>query len=429
MLNLRTRLSQALALALTLSLTLALSACGGGTDRTKAHVRLANASSGYSALALTVDGSTIAAGVAAGTSTDYADASRGTQDLDISSPSSATVLSTRSASLGKDTYYTLLAYGKAGALATQLLEETQSTPSSGKALVRVINTATDAGSLDVYLTGANDTLLQSAPLQSAAAFGTLGSFVTINSGSWRLRITAANNASDLRLDVPNLSFGSQDVMTLVITPGRSGLLVNGLLLTQQGGVAVAANTQARIRVAAGISGNPVVSASVAGTNLLSSAVVPALTDYALVTAGAVTPVVTVNGGTALSFSAVPTLVAGGDYTLVVHGAPGSAAASILADDNTLPSDSSKAKLRMVNAAAGVLTLKVGLVVKASGVAAGTASGYVAADATTTGTVQVSSADLLLNYNATDLSFAANGVYTLFMLGSSSAPVGQLNRDR
>ncbi len=417
-----------LALLLTLSLSLGLAACGGGTDRTKAHVRLVNASSGYSSLALTIDGSTIASGVAGGSSADYADASRGTQDLDISSPSSATILATRSASLGKDTYYTLLAYGRAGALATQLLEENQSTPSSGKTLVRVISTATDAGSLDVYLTGATDSLAQAAPLQTSAAYGTLGSFVTINSGTWRLRVTGAGNTSDLRLDVSGLDFESKGVKTLVITPGRGGVLVNALLLSQQGGVTAGANSQARVRAAAGVNGTAAVTASVAGTTLMNSAVAPALTDYALVTAGAVTPVVTVNG-TALSLTTVPTLLAGGDYTLVVFGAPGTAAASVVADDNTLPGDSSKAKLRLLNGATGVLTLKLGLVVKASGVSAGAASDYATADATTTGALQVTSSDGLLNYGASDLTLSASGVYTLFMLGSSTSPVGQLNRDR
>lgn len=422
MLNLRT------CLALALTLTLGLAACGGGTDRTKAHVRLVNASSGYNSLALTVDGSTIASGVTAGSSTGYADASRGSQDLDISSPSSATILATRRADLGKDTYYSLLAYGKAGALTTQLLDETQASPSSGKTLVRVINTAPDAGSLDVYLTGNNDALTQAAPLQSGAAYGTLGSFVTINSGTWRLRVTAAGTATDLRLDVSGLSFGDKGVMTLVLTPARGGVLVNALLLPQQDNAAAAANTQARVRVVAGVTSNAAVTASVAGTTLASNIIAPALTEYALVAAGSIAPVVTVNG-TAVAFAAAPTFLAGGDYTLLVYGAPGTASASVVADDNSLPSDSTKAKLRLINGLGGSLTLKVGLVVKASDTAAGAASDYALADATTTGSIQVTSADAQLNFSANTLTLVANGVYSVLMLGNTAAPVGQLNRDR
>ncbi len=421
MLNLRT------CLALALSMAVGLAACGGGADRTKAHVRLVNASSGYGSLSLTIDGSTVASGVVAGSSADYADASRGTQDLDIYSPGSATVLATRSASLGKDSYYTLLAYGRAGALATQLLDDSQSTPSSGKTLVRVINTAGDAGSLDVYLTGVGDDLSQAAPLQSAAAYGVLGGFVTINSGTWRLRVTAAGNADDLRLDVSGLSFDSGGVKTLVVTPGRNGLLVNALVLSQQGGVAAAANVQARVRVAAGVGSSGLVTASVGGATLISSAASPALSDYQRVSAGTSAPVVTVNGAAVTTASA--TLLAGGDYTLVVYGAPGAAGAAVVADDNSLPGDAAKAKLRLVNGAAGSLTLKVGLVVKASGVGVGAASDYTAADATTTGSLQVSSSDGLLNYAGNDLTLSANSVYTLFLLGGPSVPVGQLTKDR
>lgn len=428
MLNLRTSLARAISLPSALALVLVLAACGGGTDRTKAHVRLVNASSGYSSLALTVDGSTITSGVAAGSSAGYADASRGSQTLDVSSPSSATILSSRSASLGKDSYYTLLAYGKAGTLTTQLLEDNQAEPASGRALVRVINTASDAGSLDVYLTGATDALAQSSPLQSGAAFGTLGSYITINNGTWRLRVTAAGVPADVRLDVSGLNFESKGVKTLVITPGQGGVLVSALVLSQQAGVVSAANTQARVRLAAGVSSNAAVTASVAGTTLLNNGLAPALTDYVLVSAGALTPQVTVNG-VALAFTPVSTVSAGADYTLVVHGAPGTAAASLVLDDNTLPSDSTKAKLRLLNGLTGSLTLKVGLVVRASAVAAGTASPYAAADATTTASFNVASADQSVNFTVSDQTLSANGVYTLFMLGSTNAPVGQLNRDR
>lgn len=429
MLKLRTCLSRALSWTLALTLPVVLLACGGGTDSaTKAHVRLVNSTSGYNSLALTVDGSTIASGVAAGSSANYADASRGTQTLDISSPSSATVLSSRSASLGKDAHYTLLAYGKPGALATQLLDDNQSAPDTNKTLVRVINTAPDAGNVDVYLTGAGDALAQSAPVQTGAAYGTLGPFFSINSGTWRLRVIAAGVPTDVRLDVQGLSFDSKAVLTLVICPGNGGVLVNALLLAQQGAAPAAVNRQARVRVVAGVSSRAVVTVSVAGTTLLSNAVAPALTDYALVPAGAAAPVVSVNG-TPVILGSVPTLAAGGDYTLVVYGAPGAALATVIADDNTLPSDSSKAKLRLVNGLSGALTLKVGLVVKASGVAGGAASGYFASDASSTASFNVTSADQLLNFTAIDQVLVANGVYTFFMLGSAAAPLGQLNRDR
>jgi hypothetical protein len=205
-------------------------------------------------------------------------------------------------------------------------------------------------------------------------------------------------------------------------------LVNALLLAQQGDAVAAANSQARVRVVAGATSNAAVFASLSGTTLMGSTIAPALSDYTLVPAGSATPVVTVNGA-AVGFATAPSFLAGGDYTLLVYGAPGSASAAVVADDNSLPSDSSKAKLRLVNALGGSLTLKVGLVVKANGIAAGAASDYTLADATTTGSIQVTSADAQLNYNANTLTLLANGVYTVFMLGNTAAPVGQLSRDR
>ena len=68
-------------------------------------------------------------------------------------------------------------------------------------------------------------------------------------------------------------------------------------------------------------------------------------------------------------------------------------------------------------------------VKASDTAAGATSDYSLADATTTGSIQVTSADAQLNFSANTLTLVANGVYSVLMLGNTAAPVGQLNRDR
>ena len=212
---------------LAVALALAwLAGCGGGEDKTKAHVRLVNATSGYSSLSLVIGEDSVATGVAYGGSDAYADIKPQTDSADITRPGSATLLSTSSVTVAKDSHYTVLAYGKAGALATQLLTDDESTPSSGKALVRVINTASDAGSLDVYLTAQSDTLGEASALATQVAYGTLGDYITVNSGTWRLRVTAQGSKTDLRLDLGGLVVPSEGVTTLVITPGSGGVLVN-----------------------------------------------------------------------------------------------------------------------------------------------------------------------------------------------------------
>lgn len=399
-----------------------LAGCGGGEDLTKAQVRFVNAST-YAALTLDIGDDNVASSVAYGADTGYRGVDPDSHALEITSPGSPTILTSASVSVSKDHDYTVLAYGKTGALAQVLLDDEIGKPASGKALVRVINTAADAGSLDVYLTAAGEPLGSATVLQGAAAYGTLGSFVPINSGTWQLRVTAAGSKTDVRLDVSGLSFDSESVRTLVITPGRGGVLVNALVLRQGGGVGNAANTQARVRVVAGAGGNQGVTASVAGTTLLAGDASPARTPYTTLAAGTVAVAATAGGSNAALTSA--TLQGGGDYTLLVWGASGSAQAVMLEDDNTRPNQGSQARLRLVNGvngASGALSLKLDLLVTLSDVAAGAASAYADVDAAATPQLDVNAAgtaSVLCGVSNKDL--LANGVYTMFALGDANGP--------
>jgi len=416
------------------SVALLAVACGGGADRTKAHVRLVNATGGYSTLNLKIGDTTVSSSVAYGATADYDDVDPSQTEADISRPGSATVLSTKTVALAKNQYYTMLAYGDSGALASVLLDDNTGTPASGKSLVRVLNAAPDAGALDVYLTGSSDSLTDASALQSSAAYGTVGSFTLITSGSWRLRVTAAGSKTDVRLDVSALNFGSESVKTLVLTPGRGGVLVNALLLAQQGGIDAGTNNQARVRVVAGVDGGAAVSASVGGTTLMSAAGAPALTGYSTLASGTVAVAASASG-TAASLSSA-TLEGGGDYTLLVYGTPSAPVATLIEDDNSLPSDSSSAKVRLVHGLADVgdtLTLLVDLQIEADGVGQGAASSPALVPASSTSRIRVTSSGGATLFNddstSTDRNFVANGVYTFFILGDSTTPVGVLKKDR
>lgn len=423
------RVAHLLALAAALTLTLLATGCGWVPEAGQAQVRLVNATTGYGALTLAVDDKTVVSGVAFGGNAAYADAEDGTNTAEISADGSATVLVSTSVSMSKGDKYALLAYGKSGALSTVLLDENAGEPSSGKALVRVINTAADAGKLDVYLTGTSETLTGSNALQADATYGTLNPYVTINAGTWRLRVTAADTAADLRLDLPSLVVPERTVFTLVLTPGAGGVLVNAIVVVQEGGVDLKTNPQARVRVVAGAAASGAVTAGVAGTTLMNGVASPSLTAYTLVPAGTATVSATVDGSSAALTSA--TLAGGGDYTLMVYGSSAAPAATMLTDDNALPTSSSQVKVRLVHGLgdlSGALAMKIDFGAVADGVALGTASAYTALDATTTAQVDVTNGSQTY-YSATDRTFAANGVYSVFLLGSTANPVGVLRKDR
>ncbi len=408
-----------------------LAACGGGADRTKTHLRLVNASAAYAALDLSVASQAVQTQVGYGATSGYVDVDPGTPTATLSSSGSPTVLVSFTPSLSKGQYDTVLAYGAQGALAQLVLDDNAGAPADGTTLLRVVNAAPDAGALDVYITGSSDALAASVPVQAGAALGTLGSWLTVNSATWRLRVTAAGSKADLRLDLGGLALSSRQLTTLVLTPGSGGVLVNALLLNQQGAITRLDGTQARVRVAAGVADGGAVSASVAGSTLMSGVGSPAVCPYALVTAGAQPVVVAVNG-TALT-TAQTTLAAGADYTLLVWGPAAAAQANWISDDNTLPTASGTARVRLVNGVASLATpiaLTVDFLPLADGVAGGAASAYASQTASTTATVTITtSGSATPLFTAATQTFVAASNYSVFAVGAASAPVGILRKDR
>lgn len=419
-------------LSLALSSPVVLAGCGGGTDTTKAHVRFINASS-YDALTLEVDGDKLFSSIAYGDETKYKDVDPSDCDSTISRSSSATALiSTFTPDLSKDDDYTILAWGPVGKLGWQLLDENTSDPKDDKTKVRVFNGATDAGALDVYITAADDTLADSVAMQSSAAVGTLNEFVTIDKGTWRVRVTAAGSKTDVRLDVSGVVFGGGTVYTLTLAAATSGVLVNGLLLREQKSALTRVDVaDARVRIAGAAAANATVSATVDGTELLSSGS-PVVSDYALVDIG--TPTVTAAIGTTDVSGVLPaqTLAAGVDYTLVVYGNAAAPVAVWIQDDNTLSTSSTKAKIRLINAVSDMgstLSLKLGSSQLVSGVAVGAASSYAEVSSTTSGTLTVTSPALSGSVlTLSDQIIEAGKVYTVLVGGASGAAAGDLVED-
>ena len=410
-----------------------LAGCGGGADRSKANVRFVNASSGYATLDVRVNDERRFASVAYGQGEAYLelDPDADEIDTDVTRPGSTTPLVSLTPAVSKRDYYTLLAWGAEGALKVDQLDDNATEPDSGKTRLRVFNAASDAGALDVYLTADTDPLADAVAQQAGAAVGSATNFATLNAGTWRLRVTGAGAKSDLRLDIGGLVLGSRQVVTLVLTPGSGGVLVNSLLLVQEGTVTAKANTQARVRVAAGVPDSGAVTALVAGQTLMNGVGAPAIGAYALVPAGDQLVSVSVSG-TALASSTV-TLAAGSDHTLLVHSPAGTPVANWIADDNRLPAASGKAKLRLVHGMAGntgAMSLTADGLPVAGSVAVGTASGYTEVAPGTTIDLSATAVGLASPvYSAVDRTLASGGVYTVFVLGGPSPATGLLRQDR
>jgi hypothetical protein len=418
---------------LLLATLFALGACGdaGTTDRTKAQVRLVNASGGYPQLDLREDGTLRQGGVSYANSAEYVGVEPIPDDLAIHVAGSPTALATLQPTLAKNKHYTLLAYGRVGALGQLLLDDNQGEPDNDRTLVRVINAAPDAGALDIYVTATSEPLAPAVPLQAAAAYGAVGSWLAVTSGRWRLRVTAVGSKTDLRLDLPDVALGSKQRLTLVLTPAASGVLVNALVLDQEGAIARRDGAQARVRAVAGVAGGAAVSAAVGGVTVMNGVGSPAVGAYELVAAGDVTPQVAVGGA---SFDApATTLAAGGDYTLLVHGTGGAPLASWVLDDNRLPTTSGTARVRLINgvaAASGPLAMTIDFLPLADGVGAGLASAYASTNAAPSARIAVTAAGTGTPlFLAPEQSIVDGTVYSVFVLGAADAAAGVVRKDR
>jgi hypothetical protein len=317
----------------------------------------------------------------------------------------------------------------------EILED-QDAPSSLYTKVQLLDAALDAGSVDVYLTDPSVAITNSSPTFSGVVGGTIASagFVTVNSGTYRLRVTAAGSQTDIRLDsVTGITFSSQEILSIVVTGTSGGVLVNAMVLPQQGTQTAVNTPYARVRAAAGIPSGSNLTATLGGTNLLGSAAANTVSQYTLVTAGTQTLNLTLSG-TALPASS-QALTAGEDYTVLVLNGPSvsGTTTTLVTDDNRLPSTSTYAKIKLVNAMSTLgdpLTLNVNYTPVASAIALGTASPsfeVTAGTNTEIDTVDANTSTTL--FTNTTATLTGSGVYDLFMFGSSAATVGALRINR
>ena len=412
-----------------------LTACGGGgSSSSHADVRLVNASAGFSTLDLTVNSTSINTGVAYGAAGSYGSVDTSATTSQILN-SGTTVKSTTPTLTGGDKY-SMIAYGWAGAVNTTLLQEAETVPASGSSKLLVLNLAPDAGALDFYLTASDATLDAASALASNIVGGGGSGYITTTAGTYRLRVTGVSNKTDLRLDLPAIKLDSAQVQTLIITPTKGGVLVNAMLLVQQGAVTSYVGTNARARVVGALPGKAKISGTRDSVSLLSTSTTPIIGTYSTVASGA--GVVTINvNGTPLT-ALTPNLQAGGDYTLLVWGTQAAPKVAVLTDDNRLPTTSGYAKFSVVNGITGLVddgfTLLVDDTAYVTGLLPGTSklANVPASLSQTVGSkLSLESPTLGTLYtNTTQMQVITSAnVYTIFLMGDATTPTVQLRRER
>ena len=406
-------------LALGGAVPLMLAGCGGDSGGS-APLRLVNASVGYPNLGLEVE-TTMAttADVPFGSASPFANVQAGSVKTTLTTTTNGVVtfLPVQTRTLNKDQRYTLIAYGYANAPKSLLLAENSQTITSGYASFNVLNTSTDVGPVDVYLT-TTASLVNATPIASSVNGGTQAAFTFITAGSYYVTIVGAgsvgNNRSDVRYaSTAPIALADQQIATLILSPGASGVLVNPILLTQgaSGGAVNMPNGNARVRAVAATGPS---AGKVAVLDVLTDSDSPNVSEYTLVPAGPA-PAVQV-GGTTLPGAG--TLTAGVDYTLLVYldATTGNPTTSLIVDDNRLPLSSVGCKVRLLNTVRDPsgntqpLTLAVNANTISANVPYGTASTYTEVNAIAATLVEVKSGFSVVASNAS-ITLAAGSIYT------------------
>ena len=415
------------ALAL-LALALATACHNSGSDQNSTQARLVNAVVDSDPLDLLIDDNAKATAVALGATSPFSEFSSGTHDVKLRA--SGSTLLDKSLAFSSGTHYTVVAYGKRAAVATLILTDDVSGPSSGHFKARFVGLSPDAGPVDVYF--ANGDISSVAPAVSGVAVTTVTDYVESTPGSFNVIFTAAGTKDILFQSSAPQSFTDGGIYTIGIFPSLGGKLVNALVLTNNGGSTYLTNPLARVKAVNAIPDSTLINFKANGTALLSSVPFMGSSTYVTTAAGQRTLQIEASSvpGTIIASAAV-TLSPALDYTMLALGSIAQPRLVVLTDDNTVPA-TGFAKIRFVNAANGVGNVDVLLdfASRATGIAPGTASAYFAVTPKTDYTITFTTpggVTQLATLNPAQLD--ANAVYSAYLFGSGSTLQVKVVRDR
>ena len=421
-----------LALLLVAAAALGLAGCkNGGHNQNSTDLRVLNAVADAEPLDVLVSDDVKASAVPLNGTSGWVNFNSGSQDTKIRSSTTQAILAEQTVGYASGVRNTLLMFGKRASIATLLLPEDTTTPSSGKVRVRVVNLSPDAGPVDVYIT-TGDTSTGGAAV-SSASIGVVTNAAEVNGGSFKIIVTAAGTQDILFQSSSTYSFTAGNDTTIVIMPALGGKLVNVDVLEQgaSGASTFLGNSQARFKAANGVI-DGAVNFKFDGNTILSNVPFTGTSSYLGVASGSHAIAIDAANvpGTSIA-STTATLTGARDYTVLSYGRISSPSLSVLLDDNALPA-ANFAKIRFVNALADGATADVLLnfASQAAGIAPGKASSYYTVAAATNYTVSFTTpGGVTVIASLPGIELVSQQVYTAYLFGTTSNAQVKLVRDR
>ena len=212
---------------------LGLGGCGAASDDSSgsAYLRVMNATQDYSTADFWVGSSKRFSAVAnGGTATGYALVGTGDVQLSLHASGSSTAKLSDTRTYDDASYTSMVALGSlAEGMSFKGWSESTTQPSSGQVKLRVLHASAMLSAVDVYLTTCSSSsctdisLTSLTPQFTLDSLGTLSDFLTLESLSWRIRITPKSTPSTVLYDLSTgVDFASRSVITLVMVPRTTG---------------------------------------------------------------------------------------------------------------------------------------------------------------------------------------------------------------
>jgi Domain of unknown function (DUF4397) len=205
--------------------------CGGGSSSTTQQLRVVMASPDATPVDILIDGTQVATALAYSNSTTYLPVKSGTRRIEALTVSNSTSVFQQDISVTTSANQTLLLTGPVAKMQSLLLTDgaTNTTITTGKGEVRVVNASTTMGPADVFIVNAGTTL--TTPVSSGLALNQATAYELETIGNYQIFMTQPGT-TNVYLNSGPLALSQSQFLTLVALDATGGGF-NYIVLTDQ----------------------------------------------------------------------------------------------------------------------------------------------------------------------------------------------------
>jgi hypothetical protein len=208
-------------LGLALVAALGFAACGDDDDDDiTARLRVVHLSPDAAAIDVFVGETREFSNVAFAVPTAYQDVPTGDQTIRFVATGDTTTIGSSSEELELSESYTVLATGFAESVTPLLLSDTTDAPAEGEIRLRLVHASPSTGAIDVYVGDPTDDISTVTPTLSNVAFGDVSNYLTLDEGTYRIRLTAVGDTEAVIDEELTLSSGA--VRTVIARDATGG---------------------------------------------------------------------------------------------------------------------------------------------------------------------------------------------------------------